>query len=62
MQNTPFASQQEQVNKFLQANRALGAQMDQMQGTTRVIYDTIGFNGRTTYSFFRNYQANKLQF
>jgi hypothetical protein len=40
MQNVPFASQQEQVNKFLQANRVLGAQMDQMQGTTRVIYDT----------------------
>lgn len=40
MQNTPFAAQQEQVNKFLQANRVLGAQMDQMQGTTRVIYDT----------------------
>lgn len=43
MQNLPFASQQEQVNKFLQANRVLGAQMDQMQGTTRVIYDTIAF-------------------
>jgi hypothetical protein len=40
MQNLPFAAQQEQVNKFLQANRVLGAQMDQMQGTTRVIYDT----------------------
>lgn len=40
MQNLPFATQQEQVNKFLQANRVLGAQMDQMQGTTRVIYDT----------------------
>lgn len=43
MQNIPFAAQQEQVNKFLQANRALGAQMDQMQGTTRIIYDTIAF-------------------
>jgi hypothetical protein len=43
MQNLPFAAQQEQVNKFLQANRVLGAQMDQMQGTTRVIYDTIAF-------------------
>lgn len=52
MQNVPFSAQQEQVNKFLQANRALGAQMDQMQGTTRVIYDTINFNGRTSYSFF----------
>jgi hypothetical protein len=40
MQNLPFATQQEQINKFLQANRVLGAQMDQMQGTTRVIYDT----------------------
>jgi len=41
MQNLPFAAQQEQVNKFLQANRVLGAQMDQQQGTTRVIYDTL---------------------
>lgn len=52
MQNLPFASQQEQVNKFLQANRALGAQMDQMQGTTRIIYDTQNFNGITSYDFF----------
>lgn len=52
MQNVPFAAQQEQVNKFLQANRALGAQMDQMQGTTRVIYDGVNMAGRTTYSFF----------
>lgn len=52
MQNVPFASQQEQVNKFLQANRALGAQMDQMQGTTRVIYDTQNFNGITSYDYF----------
>lgn len=52
MQNIPFAAQQEQVNKFLQANRVLGAQMDQMQGTTRNIYDTVDMDGRTTYSFF----------
>jgi len=52
MQNLPFASQQEQVNKFLQANRVLGAQMDQMQGTTRIIYDTQNFNGITSYDFF----------
>jgi len=52
MQNTPFAAQQEQVNKFLQANRVLGAQMDQMQGTTRNIYDTVNMTGLTTYSFF----------
>lgn len=52
MQNVPFAAQQEQVNKFLQANRALGAQMDQMQGTTRNIYDTVDMDGRTSYSFF----------
>jgi hypothetical protein len=52
MQNVPFAAQQEQVNKFLQANRVLGAQMDQMQGTTRVIYDTVNFNGRSSYSYF----------
>jgi hypothetical protein len=42
MQNTPFAAQQQQVNKFLEATRRLGAQMDQDQGTTRVIYDTTG--------------------
>jgi hypothetical protein len=52
MQNVPFAAQQEQVNKFLQANRALGAQMDQMQGTTRNVYDTVNMDGRTSYSFF----------
>jgi hypothetical protein len=52
MQNVPFASQQEQVNKFLQANRVLGSQMDQMQGTTRVIFDTVDFTARTTYDFF----------
>ena len=57
MQNVPFAAQQEQVNKFLQANRALGAQMDQMQGTTRIIYDTFGaatanFQTQTSYDFF----------
>jgi hypothetical protein len=52
MQNTPFAAQQEQVNKFLQANRVLGAQMDQMQGTTRNVYDTVDFGTSTTYSFF----------
>ena len=52
MQNVPFASQQEQVNKFLQANRALGAQMDQMQGTTRNVYDTVNMTGKTSYSFF----------
>jgi hypothetical protein len=52
MQNVPFAAQQEQVNKFLQANRALGAQMDQMQGTTRIIYDTQNFNGITSYDYF----------
>lgn len=52
MQNLPFAAQQEQVNKFLQANRVLGAQMDQMQGTTRNIYDTVDMTSRTSYSFF----------
>jgi hypothetical protein len=52
MQNVPFAAQQEQVNKFLQANRVLGAQMDAMQGTTRNVYDTVNMNGLTTYSFF----------
>jgi len=52
MQNLPFAAQQEQVNKFLQANRALGAQMDAMQGTTRNVYDTVAMNGLRSYSFF----------
>jgi hypothetical protein len=52
MQNVPFAAQQEQVNKFLAASRALGAQMDQMQGTTRNVYDTVDFGTSTTYSFF----------
>lgn len=54
MQNVPFAAQQEQVNKFLQANRALGAQMDQMQGTTRVIYDTrpVPTGTNVTVDFF----------
>lgn len=53
MQNLPFAAQQEQVNKFLEANRRLGAQMDSQQGTTRVIYDTTGNSvGLTQYDFF----------
>jgi hypothetical protein len=55
MQNLPFAAQQEQVNKFLQANRVLGAQMDAMQGTTRVIFDTLpnsGTNVGTSLDFF----------
>ena len=52
MQNVPFAAQQEQVNKFLQANRVLGAQMDQMQGTTQCIYDTQNMVGLTQYDFF----------
>ena len=51
MQNVPFAAQQEQVNKFLQANRALGAQMDSMQGTTRVIYDTVSVPAGTNVQF-----------
>jgi hypothetical protein len=51
MQNVPFAAQQEQVNKFLQANRLLGAQMDAMQGTTRVIYDTVNVPTGTNVSF-----------
>lgn len=54
MQNVPFAAQQEQVNKFLQANKVLGSQMDQQQGTTRIIYDTIAFPTGTnpSYDFF----------
>jgi hypothetical protein len=54
MQNVPFSAQQDQVNKFLQANRVLGSQMDSMQGTTRVIYDTVAFPTGTnpSYDFF----------
>lgn len=60
MQNLPFAAQQEQVNKFLEANRRLGAQMDSQQGTTRIIYDTTGNQiGLTQYSFF-NEVASKV--
>jgi hypothetical protein len=51
MQNIPFSAQQEQVNKFLQANRVLGAQMDQQQGTTRVIYDTVNVPTGTNVQF-----------
>jgi hypothetical protein len=61
MQNVPFAAQQEQVNKFLQANKALGAQMDSMQGTTRIIYDTFGgtnnYQTTTSYDFFSEVTA-----
>jgi hypothetical protein len=64
MQNTPFAAQQEQVNKFLQANRVLGAQMDQQQGTTRVIYDTInvptGINVQFNYFDEVSGKANQV--
>ena len=52
MQNLPFAAQQDQVNKFLAANKAIGANMDAMQGTTRAVYDTQDFTGITSYSFF----------
>ncbi len=66
MQNTPYAAQQRQVNKFLEATRKLGAQMDQDQGTTRIIYDTTGLSvGLTSYSFFnevtsKNFPATNL--
>jgi hypothetical protein len=59
MQNLPFAAQQDQVNKFLTANRALGANMDQMQGTTRIVYDTQDMTGVTSYSFFSNLGAKQ---
>lgn len=52
MRNFPFASQQDQVNKFLAQSRQLGASMDAMQGTTRIIYDTQDMTGSTYYSFF----------
>lgn len=65
MQNTPFAAQQQQVNKFLEATRRLGAQMDQDQGTTRVIYDTSGITVRDSIEFFsevtsKTYPATNL--
>lgn len=65
MQNTPFAAQQQQVNKFLEATRRLGAQMDQDQGTTRVIYDTSGITVRDSIDFFdqvtsKTYPATNL--
>lgn len=66
MQNTPYAAQQQQVNKFLEATRRLGAQMDQDQGTTRVIYDTTGSTSLlTTADFFdqvtsKTYPATNL--
>lgn len=59
MQNLPFAAQQDQVNKFLAANRALGANMDQMQGTTRIVYDTQDMTGVSSYSFFSNLGAKQ---
>ena len=52
MQNLPVAAQQDQVNKFLAANKAIGANMDAMQGTTRAVYDTQDMTGITSYSFF----------
>ena len=52
MRNFPFSSQQDQVNKFLAQSRQLGASMDAMQGTTRIIYDTQDMTGATYYSFF----------
>jgi len=66
MENTPFAAQQQQVNKFLEANRRIGAVMDGQQGTTRVIYDTTGSSvGLLQYDFFdqvtaKNYPATNL--
>jgi hypothetical protein len=59
MQNLPFAAQQDQVNKFLTANKALGANMDQMQGTTRIVYDTQDMTTLTSYSFFSNLGAKQ---
>lgn len=52
MRNFPFSSQQDQVNKFLAQSRQLGASMDAMQGTTRIIYDTQDMTTQTYYSFF----------
>lgn len=57
MQNLPFAAQQEQVNKFLEANRKLGAVLDSQQGTTRVIYDTQAMLGLNQYTFFSAVQS-----
>lgn len=49
----PVAAQQEQVSKFLYANKMLGAEMDRQQGTTRVIFDLNPVAiGQTTINFF----------
>lgn len=66
MQNIPFAQQQRQVNAFLQKTRQLGAQMDDQQGTTRIIYDTTGnVSAQSQFSFFdevasKTYPATNL--
>lgn len=56
MDTTPYAAQAQQVNKFLEQTLKLGAQMDRMQGTTRIIYDTSGpLNGtQSSVNFFEN--------
>jgi len=36
--------------------------MDAMQGTTRVIYDTVNFDGRTSYSFFSELPSKQTTF
>jgi hypothetical protein len=61
MQVNSYAAQAQQVNKFLDANRQLGAIMDQMQGTTRVIFDTTGSVGPiSSFDFFENVTAKQF--
>lgn len=58
MENTPFAAQQLQVNKFLEQTAKIGAMLDQQQGTTRTIFDTTGLvNGISSFQFFENVGA-----
>lgn len=57
----PYAAQSQQVNKFLDATRQLGALMDQMQGTTRVIFDTTGEVGPiSSFDFFENVTSKQF--
>jgi len=61
MITSPYAAQAQQVNKFLDANRQLGAIMDSMQGTTRVIFDTTGDVGPiSSFEFFENVTAKQF--
>lgn len=66
MNLTPVGVQQQQVSKLLTQVQKLGADLDNMQGTTRVIYDRQNFAGLKSYNFFefaktKNFPATNLQ-